>query len=52
MRHAAASADVHHSVIPRGWVILGLAVACWGLVAVTGVVLSTVFSYISAAVFA
>jgi len=52
MRHAATSADAQHSAIPRGWVIVGLAVACWGLVAVTGVVLSSVFSYISAAVFA
>jgi hypothetical protein len=49
MRHATA-VSVRQPAIPRGWAILGLALASWALVIATSQIASTLFNYISASI--
>jgi hypothetical protein len=48
MRRAIATADLFVS-LPRGWTILGLALAGWGLVVLAIQIASSLFGYITAA---
>jgi hypothetical protein len=47
MRHAFAVADRLIS-LPRGWTILGLALASWGLLVLTIQIASSLFHYVAA----
>lgn len=49
MRQATA-VSIRRPSIPRGWIIVGLALASWGIVIAASHIAGTLFNYISASI--
>ena len=47
----AISRNARQTAIPRGWVVVGLALSCWAMVIVAGFGLVKLFSLVSGVVF-